>query len=341
MKMDKQKKILALGGAAAVVVVGGWLVASSVATSRAEDELYRFLDQYDLRDAVHWQDLSASPLGSATLKDVTIRLGGGGDAGQIAIERVTLSDLENSADRKTAHIEMTAISSRDGFSPLAQTDLVRAGGRTDLPPFSLKLSWDLDDRADQGALRFSLDQPDAFQGDFSLELTRLRDLVRWADRLADSKADEIPGMLGGAAFFGPLGALAAVSQKLQQLEIRSVTASVKDEGYVKRARALVARHDFAAVPGQGAAAKQRAKWLEEKADQGKDQCKRDAEAVFDGAPLRPDDCLALLDFVMGGSSTLSMKMAPARPVSLEQLFGGAGRRDPYRPLRLLEMRLDN
>ncbi|MDY0308629.1 MAG: hypothetical protein RBR29_02390 [Castellaniella sp.] len=339
--MDQRKKVLSLGGAAAVVVVGGWLVASSVATNRAEDALYRFLDQYNLRDVVHWRDLSASPLGSATLKDVTIRLGGGKDAGQVTIERVILSDLENSADRKTAHIEMRAVSDRDGFSPLAQTDLIQAGGRTDLPPFSFDLSWDLNGQADQGGLRFSLDQPDAFRGSFNLDLTRVRDLVRWVDRLGDSKAEEIPGMLGGAAFFGPLGVLAAVGQKLQQLEIRAVHASVKDEGYAQRVRALVARHGFAAVPGQGAAAKQRAKWLQEKADEGKKQCKHDPEAVFDGAPLQRDDCLALLDFLTGGSSSLSMNMAPARPVSLEQLFSGGGRRDAYRPLRLLEMRLDN
>jgi hypothetical protein len=341
MKMDKQKKFLAAGGAAALLLVGAWAVASSVATRRAEDRLYGLLDQYKLRDAVHWQDLSASPLGSATLKAVTIRLGFAKDAGQIVIDRVALSGLEDSVDRKKARIELSGISGAGGFSPLAQVGVIQAAGRTDLPPFSLTLAWDLDGRADAGSLQFSLDQPRAFKGDFNLNMTRLRDLLRLTDRLADSKAEELPDMLGGFGFFGPWGVLMAIGQKVQQLEVSSVTANVKDDGYVKRSRALTVRHDVGVAPGQGSAEKQRNKWLEEKVDAAKEQCKRDPAAAFGGAPLRREDCLALLDFVTGDSSKLSMTMEPARPVSLEQLFGGRGRRDAYRPLRLLEMKLSN
>ncbi|WP_298013203.1 hypothetical protein [uncultured Castellaniella sp.] len=339
--MDRQKKFLAIGGATALILAGVWVTASSVATRRAEDKLYGLLDQYKLRDAVHWQDLSASPLGSATLKDVTIRFGSAKNPEQIAIERVTLSDLEDSADRKTARVEISGIAGAGGFSPLAQVGVIQAAGRTDLPPFSLALAWDLDGRADTGSLQLSLDQPEAFKGDFNVNMSRLRELLRFTDRLADSKAEEIPKMLGGFGFFGPWGVLMAIGQKVQQVEVGSITASVKNDGYVTRSRALALRHDVDVAPGQGSAEKQRKKWLEDKIDAGKEQCKRDPEGAFDGAPLRREDCLALLDFVTGGSSKLSMTMEPARPVSLEQLFDGGGRRDSYRPLRLLEMKLSN
>ncbi|MGE4449941.1 hypothetical protein [Castellaniella sp.] len=335
--MDKQKKILAAGGVAALVLAGGWMAASHVAASRAEDRLYAFLDQYKLRDAVHWQSLSASPFGSATLKGITIRLGGGQNAENVAIERIRLSDLEDSEDRKSARIEVTDIAGDDGRSLLNRTSLIQAAGRSDLPPFSLALDWRLDRKDDTGALNLSLEQPKAFDGEFSLELNRVRDLLR----LADDGRDGLQDLAGGFGFLGPLGALAMVGQKIQRMEVRAVRASVRDDGYAERSRTLAMRHDFDAVPDGGPAGAQRERWFEEKADAGREQCKKDPEAVFNGAPLGRDDCLALLDFVTGESSKLSVKMEPARPVSLEQLFEGGSRRDPYRSIRLLEMRLGN
>lgn len=338
--MDKQKKLLAAGGVAALVLIGGWVLASSVATSRAEDALYGVLDQYKLRDAIQWQDLSASPFGTATLKGVVIRSGQGKSAEKMAIQRLVLSDVDNSPERKRLRIEVSGVADESGFSPLARTDVLQAAGRTDLPPFSFTFSVDLNGGADAGALHVSLDQPKAFKTEASLEVTHLRDLLRLANRLADSELDEIPAVLGGLGFYGPLGMLGAVGNKVQALEVRSVKASVKDDGYVARSRALVLRHDVALVPGTEAS-KQRSQWLKDKESQGKKQCKVDPEGAFDGAPLTSDDCLALLDFITGGSSKLAVNMVPARPVSLEQLFGGRGGRDAYRPLRLLDMRLDN
>ncbi|KAB0606028.1 hypothetical protein [Castellaniella defragrans] len=339
--MDKQKKILVIGGLAALVLIGGWLAVSHVATSRAEDKLYAFLDRYQLRDAVHWQSLSASPFGTATLKGITIRLGEGQNAEKGAIERIHLSDLEDSEDRKSARVEVTGIAGGDGRSLLNRTSLIQAAGRADLPPFSLTMDWRLDRKDDTGALHFSLEQPKAFDGKFDLELSRVRDLLRLADRLAHGGGDDFQELAGGFGFLGPLGALAVVSQKIQQMEVRAVRASIRDEGYGERSRALAKRHDFDAAPGEGSADVQRERWFKEKIDAGRAQCKKDPEAAFGGAPLSRDDCLALLDFVTGESAKLTVKMEPARPVSLEQLLEGGSSRDPYRSIRLLEMRLDN
>ena len=69
--MIKQKKSLIAGGVVAALACAWWGLGV-YASGKAEDELLALLDKTGQRDMVHWKSISASPFGSAKLKEVTI-----------------------------------------------------------------------------------------------------------------------------------------------------------------------------------------------------------------------------------------------------------------------------
>ncbi len=87
----KRKPLLIGGAALAVVVVGGWLVASHIATKTAKDKVDTFLIRNNLTGVVSYGGISASPFGSATLSHVLVRDSSGAAVAKFG--SVEISDL--------------------------------------------------------------------------------------------------------------------------------------------------------------------------------------------------------------------------------------------------------
>lgn len=97
--MTREKTLLAAAGVILVLIGGGWAFARHEATSIAKDRVDGYIIRYNLRGKVTYEDLSASPFGSATLSDVRVILSPGNS---IAIASLDVSNIDMKADELRA-----------------------------------------------------------------------------------------------------------------------------------------------------------------------------------------------------------------------------------------------
>lgn len=304
--MIKQKKALIAGGV--VVALGcAWWGLGVYASNKAEDKLVAFLESIGQRDAVHWKSLSASPFGSATLKDVTI---GSPSSPTARIDAISIASLRNDADRKSGDVVFRGAAMANGFSPLSTLEFTRQGGKTDLPPATLSLKWDYQRDDDKAEVRIGLEQPDALNANLELALERVNGAVAMGDS----------GNLGQIAMMGMfgLGRLDRALAPLADLRIKAIDLSVKDEGYVKRSIELYKRYNVTIVPGEGSAEKQRNKNFEKSIDALTKMCIERKQLA--GFADNKDACKALFGFASGDDKALKLSASPRSGVALSELI---------------------
>jgi len=296
----KQNKLLAAG--AVVVVLGlAWWGAGRYASSKAEQKLTAVLDKAGQRDMVHWASISASPFGSATLKEVSI-----GPQGQpmAVMERVDISGLRTDPDHQSGDVSIHGLALPNGFSPLGTFELIQNGGKTDLPPSDVSLNWDYQRGDDHAAVHVSLQQPQALNAELELQLGAVNGVAA----LADNPAIMAAGLLGMGNAMAPLAAIRIEQGKL----------TIKDDGYVKRSIALYKRYNIPVVPGEGSADKQRDKGFDQRMTQMRQECKK--EQRLKGATDNDDACDAVIRFMSGDDDTFKIETKPEGGVSLQQVF---------------------
>lgn len=310
--MNTNKKYAAIGAAVVGVAVIGWFALSHVATSRAEESIHAFLAKHDLRQTVSWKNLSASPFGTVTIKDIAIRQS---RDGMLHVRHVQLSDFVDNADQKRVHLKVEGLADEQGHSPLGTSGALNRGGITQLPPLSFEVKWDMRLKDDEAAMELSFDQPDALQGELALDIQRIAGLARFAEgKQQSAQANPFaPSLMGG---FGVLQAIGAV-------ELRSVSANVKDQGQMARTIALHKRYSFNVPPEETNAAKFRNAAFKAEMDQSRSGCIELTKKSYPGLTKGEDSCEALADFLSGKSSRLSVKAQPAQPVSVAQLMEAA------------------
>lgn len=311
--MSKQKKIAALGGALVVAAIGGSFLLNNIATSRAEERMNSILDEYELRQTVRWNDLSASIFGTMIIKGLTIAPSIPFVDYELAIKQIEVSNFTNTDSKKKASITITDIADANNRSPLGGTDLASIGGSTDLAPFSMDLFWDFDTKSDQGSLKIAIEQPGALNSDLEVNLNRVSRLWSSEESIVSTVAEFV-----GAQLFGlqsdALNALTSV-------EILDAKGNLKDLGYVERSRALFKRYNLPITPNGGSPDSQRDKAF-------KKLINEDAYALCDSADQSPNaqpwettkNCRAVIDFAAGSAKTLNIKLAPKTPVSIAQLM---------------------
>lgn len=303
--MIKQKKALIAGGV--VVALGcAWWGLSAYAANKAEDKLVAFLEKIGQRDAVHWKSISASPFGSATLKDVTI----GSPASPAArIEAISIDSFRDDADRKSGDVVFRGAALADGYSPLSKLEFIRQGGKVDLPPATLSMKWDYQRGDDRAEVRLGLEQPEALNANLNLELERVNGAVAMGDS----------GNLGQIAMMGMfgLGRLDRALVPLGDLRIKAIDLSVRDDGYVKRSIELYKRYNVTIAPGEGNAEKQRNKNFEKSIDALTEMCIQRNQLA--GFADNKDACKALLGFASGDDKALKLSASPRSGVALSEL----------------------
>lgn len=118
--LTKQTKIIA-GAALVAIVVGGWLFAKHQATTIAQDRIEGFIIRHDLRGKLTYDDLSASPFGSATLKGVKVKIS---PAITIGVAALDISDVE----MKHEQLRKVAVAAHGAEVPLLAIARDEGGG---------------------------------------------------------------------------------------------------------------------------------------------------------------------------------------------------------------------
>ncbi|AUA56402.1 Uncharacterised protein [Achromobacter spanius] len=308
--MIKQKNGLIAGGVV-VVLACAWWGLGAYASGKAEDEIVALLDKTGQRDMVRWQSISASPFGSAKLKQVTV-----GPAGSpiALIDTVKISGLRNTSDRRSGDVTIEGAALPNGTSVLSQTDLARQAGKLDLPPANLRVRWDYQRDDDNAELQLTLEQPEALNAELALSLERVNGAVSLAE---DRDA------LVGLAMMGMMG-MGRIDRKLAplaELRIKSGSLSVKDDGYVQRSVELFKRYNLSAEPGEGNPDKQRAKQFDKLVSDSQKRCEdQKSLAGFDD---NDDACQALARFASGDKRTIALTLNPRNGVSIAELLSSA------------------
>ncbi|MDH0737163.1 hypothetical protein [Achromobacter spanius] len=308
--MINQKKGLIAGGVV-VVLACAWWGLGAYASGKAEDEIVALLDKTGQRDMVRWQSISASPFGSAKLKQVTV-----GPAGSpiALIDTVKISGLRNTSDRRSGDVTIEGAALPNGTSVLSQTDLARRAGKLDLPPANLRVRWDYQRDDDNAELQLTLEQPEALNAELALSLERVNGAVSLAE---DRDA------LVGLAMMGMMG-MGRIDRKLAplaELRIKSGSLSVKDDGYVQLSVELFKRYNLSAEPGEGNPDKQRAKQFDKLVSDSQKRCEdQKSLAGFDD---NDDACQALARFASGDKRTIALTLNPRNGVSIAELLSSA------------------
>jgi len=229
--ISANKRRLAVGFAALVVVMGGgWAFAKHQATSIARDRVDGFLLRYNLRANVAYDDISASPFGSATLTGVVIKDPHGSVMAKVGA--LGVSGIEMKGDVLQG-ITVAAKSFEVPFLPLTR------GWLRDPVTYNL-IGMGYTTITGDISVAGRIDDKD---GTFSFETKgSLRDLGDWRGKLK----------LGGvsAAALGPLSALSqtdpnnpfaalgpaiiGLSTLAQQTTLAEISLSLDDSGYFKR-----------------------------------------------------------------------------------------------------------
>jgi hypothetical protein len=308
--MIKQKNGLIAGGVV-VVLACAWWGLGAYASGKAEDEIVALLDKTGQRDMVRWQSISASPFGSAKLKQVTV-----GPAGSpiALIDTVKISGLRNTSDRRSGDVTIEGAALPNGTSVLSQTDLARQAGKLDLPPANLRVRWDYQRDDDNAELQLTLEQPEALNAELSLSLERVNGAVALAE---DSDA------LVGLAMMGMMGMgrIDRALAPLAELRIKSGSLSVKDDGYVKRSVELFKRYNLTAEPGEGNPDKQRAKQFDKLVSDSQKRC--EDQKTLAGFDDNDDACQAIARFASGDKRTIALTLNPRNGVSIAELLSSA------------------
>lgn len=309
--MIKQKKALIAGGVVAALACAWWGLGA-YASGKAEDELLALLDKTGQRDMVHWNSISASPFGSAKLKDVTIGAAGSPVA---RIETVKISGLRNTRDRQSGDLTIEGAALPNGNSVLSQTDLIRQAGKADLPPANVRVRWDYQRDDDNASIQISLQQPEALNAELALSLERVNGAARLAE---DSTALSALGMMG---ILG-MGRIDRALAPLAEVRVTEGSLSLKDDGYVKRSIELYKRYNIAPVAGDGNPDKQRDKQFTKLVDNAKRQCIQ--QKAMAGFKDNEDACEAAANFASGEDREITLTLNPRNGVSVGEMLSAGG-----------------
>lgn len=228
---------VAIGVAAMVVLIGGgWAFAKHQATAIAKDRIDGFLIRYNLRTNLTYDDISASPFGSATLSGVAAKDFRGNTV--VKIGSLDISDIEMKGDipqglnlsAKSVEVPFLALSKGEYPDPVT-ANLVGMGYTT------LRGDVSLAGRINDKENTFSVET----KGD-------VRDLGSWKVKLTLGGVSTAPL----SASFGmgspqtdqsdPLAtlgtALTGLSALAQQITLVEAALTVDDSGYFKRNREI-------------------------------------------------------------------------------------------------------
>lgn len=238
-------KPLIAAGVALIILGGGWMYAKHQATVIAKDRIDGFLIRNNLTAQVSYQDLSASPFGSATLSGVKLASPSGS---AVSIGSLEISDVEMKGDQLRA-VRISA--------EKAEVPLLAMARQQRNPDKVLREAIGLGYTSLTGSvdalLRYD-EQKAAIDFETSGEI---RDLGTWTAKLRVANLDAatintLYALSNNAAQLGGLALLSVMGQAgeaLTRLSLAEADVAIDNSGLFKRANEIT-DHD---MPSEGAA----------------------------------------------------------------------------------------
>jgi len=264
------------------------------------------LTQYNLQHRVHWQDVSAS-FGGVTLTGVRIDQD---DVSGWQADRIKISDLTDTQDRQRVTLQVAGLSAfgAQGTTPVLGDLVGLPTGNAALPPLDVDVK--LDVRYDKNAAELSvvLNQPEALDVDYRMQLTQivaLRELAR-AATTANTPATRAPRA------FGNLQRLS----NLTTIHVKALDVKLKDRGMVKRGMALYKRHNITLDPQGGSIKSQQNQGLTQEIQILEANCRKNPAAL--ATNNAEQTCRAFTRFLANEKDTLRVAAAPKTPVPIGQ-----------------------
>lgn len=326
-----QKHIKLIAPAVLVVTIGGYFGLGAYASSKAEKQLEDWVYDNGLSGQVSWRAVSSTPLGgTVTIDGLAIRnenpLVGKID---IDVERVAISDYEDSKERKRVTLDIRGIQIPTGQQSAvdALKPLLHASGRSELQPFDLHLKADYKDRERKRSigLEYRAELPDLLAAEANFELGNLPDPAEF------SKAVAMAGNPFGGGMLGALGAL-------ESIEIGKTSASVRDLGYFARRGQIEQRYKYPVDPLKGDPDRQRKAAREADVAQQLRSCEQELASVL---PAPEDACAAWVGLANGTGEGARVSIAPERPMRVAEFARVMGAPQQLGPmLKRLQLEVD-
>lgn len=236
MAAQKNKALIA-AGVTLIILGGGWMAAKHQATAIAKDRIDGFLIRNNLTSQISYQELSASPFGSATLSGVKLA---SFSADGVSIGSLEISDVEMKGDQLRAiriaaekvDIPLLAMARQQrnadkmvreaiGLGYTSLTGFVSVSLRYDEPKAAIALETSGDIR-DLGAWKVKLRLA-------NLDATTINTLYGLSNNAAQ---------LGGLALLGVMG---QAGEALTRLSLAEADIAIDNSGFFKRANEVTDR----------------------------------------------------------------------------------------------------
>ena len=325
----KNSKTLIIGGVAVVALAGAWLGLNALASGKAEDKLQKVVRDYNLGQYVRWDEVSASFLGSAHIKGLTISFPG---TEPVYIKSVALHEAENTDKRTRLKLSLEEVSNENVGKRLLNyqgvSDAVVESGAYRLPPPSLELDLDADKSRNEASIKLKFDLPKVSKGELQANLIQVNGVL--------SLLSNPPAPSGGfgstslSSSFEQLGYFMQLLQPVAQVQLSELNYEVTDQGLMKRRSALWERYSTDMDYEQSSKPSKlrentRAELI---AFTESPDCSSSSRSAFALAQNPQKACKAIRTFVLG-DGTVELSFKPQMPVPLMKM-------DEWRPTRWIQ-----
>ncbi|MDO5666767.1 MAG: hypothetical protein Q4G44_02965 [Alcaligenaceae bacterium] len=310
MAKSKLKNPLIIILLLAVIAAAVWFFVNKTISRKAEQQFEQFLVQNNLQDKLTWTKLEADPTGKAKLKEVKIL-----DENKNLIftaEEFNLTHYKESADLLEIGFDFKHLV--DAKGDVFQNHIDDYFADLDMAtPQSLDLAWHmkLDGPAQKSTFKPSIVVPDFMQIDGELNTDSPTTYIQMATVLSESasaSADE------ARIDFFSLMALA------NNIKLQDLTLVLENKGGMQP---LIESLKKKELPGDSTAAleQQREELWQSKLEESKQDCLTDDELALVVADNNKA-CNSLFDFMNAKSDSVKIKIAVAKPISIEEMMMG-------------------
>lgn len=293
------KKLIYIGGVVIVALLGLWFGGSWYATKTAEDKLNAFVVKNDLKQFVRWEKVSATPLGSVTLKKVVV-----GPSSDIVINEVQVKKAKHTDSELNVVVDLQGIADRNGYAPKALLfTLMEKTATKQAAPANLAIDLNLDYVSGRGVVELDAMSSNLAQvtGGVKLqEVSVLKSLIQRAERGEINK--------------NILVLLVEAEKIMQSVMFQQAELSVKDLGGLKRFIALQQRYLEMPVPGEDFE-KTAGKQYQQRVNEEVEGCMQ--QSFIQKAT---QSCAKLGEFLKGDENSLDIKVTALTPLNLANLL---------------------
>lgn len=304
MAKSKSKNPLIIILVIAVLAIAAWFFFSKTVNNKAEEILQQYLIENNLEGKVKWEELQASPSGTANLKKVSFL----DDQGEILMTAEEFNLLHYKEDENLLETEaeikgLVEVKDLGLQSALAEMYKVIGVENTES---SIDMTWQLslDNTQQKTYIKSDLFFPQLFVVETELMADspqKIRDLSREANNnfnAEEPSEEEIMKLLEG----------------LNGIKFQGVNVGLIEKGGIEKLREQFLELDADLTP------EQQQEQLNSQIADARQECINDPSLATVLVGNQESVCDKVMDFMLGKNKTVKFKVSLANPVAFEELM---------------------